>query len=137
MSETGSRPLPNIQGPERPFWEALRNHEVHVQRCACGHYRFPASRNCPVCHSADFTWISVEPHGEVESYCVFHKRYFAGLDVPYAVAQVRLACGVRFFANLPQVPISDIRIGMKVTAMFERVSDDVTLLQFRPMENAQ
>lgn len=131
-----AKPLPRIDGPERPFWEGLRQREVRVQRCDAGHYRFPASRFCPACHSAAFTWEAVAAEGEVESFCVFHKPYFPGFaaEVPYAVVQVRLSSGVRFFSNLVDVPREDIRIGMAVVAVFEDVSDEVTLLKFRPKE---
>ena len=138
MSDGGvtSRPLPRTDGPERPFWEGLLAGEVRVQRCICGHYRFPAARYCGVCHSPQHAWVRVEQYGVVESFCVFHKRYFAGLEVPYAVVQVRLQCGVRFFANMLDVAIDDIRIGMPVTAAFEQATSDVTLLQFRAREIA-
>jgi hypothetical protein len=65
---------------------------------------------------------------------VFHKPYFPGLAVPYAVVQVRLGCGVRLFSNLAGVANEDIRIGMRVVASFEDVSSEVTLLKFRPKE---
>jgi hypothetical protein len=53
--------------------------------------------------------------------------------VPYAVVQVRLNNGVRFYSNLVGVDTPDIRIGMKVQAVFERVEgSDVTLLKFKP-----
>jgi hypothetical protein len=131
-----TRPLPPAGGPEQTFWDGLRAGEVRVQRCACGHHRFPASRYCPVCHSADFVWAAVEPDGVIESFCVFHKQYFPALEVPYAVVQVRLHCGVRMFSNLLGVPLDRIRIGMKVTAVFETVTDGATLLKFRPEEHA-
>ncbi len=131
-----TRPLPRAGGPEQTFWDGLRAGEVRVQRCVCGHHRFPASRNCPVCHSAEFTWTAAEPEGVVESFCVFHKQYFPALEVPYAVVQVRLRCGVRMFSNLQHVPIDRIRIGMQVKAVFENAGDGVTLLRFRTEENA-
>jgi uncharacterized OB-fold protein len=132
------KPLPKLDGPERPFWEGLRQRVVRVQRCEAGHYRFPASGYCPVCHSKRFSWEAVEPEGDVESFCVFHKPYFPGFaaEIPYAVVQVRLACGVRLFSNLVGVAKEDIRIGMKVVASFEDVSPEVTLLKFRPLEGS-
>jgi uncharacterized OB-fold protein len=137
MSTTATmRPLPRAGGPEQTFWDGLRAGEVRVQRCVCGHCRFPASRNCPVCHSAGFSWTAVEPEGVVESFCVFHKQYFPAIEVPYAVVQVRLRCGVRMFSNLLHIPIDQISIGIPVTAVFENAADGTTLLKFRPTERA-
>ncbi|NBW55229.1 MAG: hypothetical protein EBR42_08015 [Betaproteobacteria bacterium] len=50
------------------------------------------------------------------------------------MVQVRLNNGVRFYSNLVGVDTPDIRMGMKVQAVFERVEgSDVTLLKFKPM----
>lgn len=133
---SSAKPKPRLDGPERPFWEGLRNGEVRVQRCERGHYRFPASRYCPVCHSSTSSWEAVPAEGEVESFCIFHKAYFPGFEVPYAVVQVRLDSGVRFFSNLVGVPNDRIRIGMRVSGVFEDAGDGVTLLKFRPSQEA-
>src|SRR5215210_2030058 len=127
------RPLPNIAGPDKPFWHALRQHEVHVQRCgSCGTHRFPATRYCAHCHSAESEWIAVAPSGTLESWCVFHRPYFEDLPVPYTVIQVKLDCGVRLFSNPAGLEAPDLRIGMPIEAAFEDITPDVTLLKFKP-----
>lgn len=130
------RPLPNIDGPDRPFWQALRAREVRVQRCgACGTNRFPATRSCPHCRSELSDWHTVEPTGAVETWCVFHRAYFDGLPVPYTVIQVRLDCGVRLFSNPVDVAPDALRIGLPVEAVFEEVTPEVTLLKFKPRKD--
>jgi uncharacterized OB-fold protein len=126
------RPLPNVDGPDRPFWQALRRREIHVQRCSdCGMNRFPATRFCPQCHSEASEWHAVALTGIVETWCVFHRAYFDGLEVPYTVIQVRLDCGVRLFSNPVGVAPMALRIGSPVEAVFEDVTPDITLLKFR------
>jgi uncharacterized protein len=137
--ELPAKPLPRMDGPERPFWEGLREGEIRVQHClSCGHPRFPASRYCPQCHSPDSAWRAVVPKGEVESFCIFHKAYFPGFvpEMPYAVIQVRLDSGVRFFSNMVGVGNDGLRTGMRVEAVFEAASPDIALLKFRPAEEA-
>lgn len=133
------KPRPRLDGPERPFWLGLKEREIRVQRCACGHYRFPASRSCPVCHSEDFTWEAVAPTGTVESVCVFHKAYFPGFlgEMPYAVVQVRLDDGPRFFSNLVDCPPAEIRAGQRVRAVFEDIDAEATVLKFRKLEGGR
>jgi uncharacterized OB-fold protein len=129
------RPLPQIDGADGPFWQALRGREVRVQRCGgCGTHRFPATRYCAQCRSDESAWIAVAPSGTLETWCVFHRPYFDGLPVPYTVIQVRLDCGVRVFSNPAGVGPGDLRIGMPVVAVFEDVTDDVTLLKFKPKD---
>ena len=127
------RPLPNIDGADRPFWQALRRGEVRVQCCEnCGAHRFPAVRFCPHCRAETSDWRAVAPTGIVETWCVFHRAYFDDLPVPYTVIQVRLDCGVRLFSNPVGVEPGALRIGMPVEAVFEDVTADVTLLKFKP-----
>ena len=129
------RPLPQTDGPDRPFWQALRRREVQVQRCgSCGTHRFPATRYCAHCRSDASEWVAVAPSGTLETWCVFHRPYFEGLPVPYTVIQVRLDCGVRVFANPAGVENGALRIGMPVDAVFEDVAPDVTLLMFKPKD---
>jgi len=127
------RPLPQTDGPDAPFWQALRRREVQVRRCGgCGTHRFPATRYCAQCRSADSAWVAVAPRGTLETWCVFHRPYFDDLPVPYTVIQVRLDCGVRVFSNPAGFSPSDLRIGMPLEAVFEDVTDAVTLLKFKP-----
>jgi uncharacterized OB-fold protein len=127
------RPLPQTTGADAPFWRALRQREVKVQRCgSCGTHRFPATRFCANCRSDASEWVAVAPTGTLETWCVFHRPYFEDLPVPYTVIQVKLDCGVRLFSNPSNVEASMLRIGMPMIAVFEDVTDDVTLLKFKP-----
>jgi len=129
------RPLPVIDGPDKPFWRALRRRTVEVQRCRdCGTHRFPATRTCAHCRSDESEWVAVAPTGMIETWCVFHRPYFEDFPVPYTVIQVRLDCGVRLFSNPAGIEASALRIGMPVEAVFEDVTADVTLLKFKPKD---
>ena len=135
-----AKPLPRLDGPERVFWEGLRRREIRVQACLdCGRLRFPAARYCSGCRSDQSQWRSVDPVGEIESFCVFHKAYFPGFagDLPYAVIQVRLSCGIRLFSNPAGAAGQAIAIGTPVRAVFEDVTDEVTLLKFEPLNGAR
>jgi uncharacterized protein len=128
-----TRPLPPIEGPDKPFWVALRQREVCVQRCGdCRTYRFPAATFCAHCRSETFEWVTVEPTGVVETWCVFHRQYFEGLTVPYTVIQVRLKCGIKLFSNPVGVDADALHIDMPVEAVFEDITPEVTLLKFQP-----
>ena len=132
-----AKPLPSADDPFNVrFWDGLRDGRLMWQTCMDCHVpRFPASRHCAHCHSEAGEWLEVDGQGAVESFCTFHKAYWPGFaaDVPYSVVQVRMTNGVRFYSNLVGVETPDIRIGMKVQAVFERVQgSDVTLLKFKP-----
>ena len=126
------KPLPDIDGADAPFWQALRTREVRAQRCgACGAFRFPAARYCPRCRSDQSDWTAVAPTGVIETWCVFHRAYFDGLPVPYTVIQVRLDCGVRLFSNPVEIAPGALHIGMAIEAAFDDIAPEVTLLKFK------
>jgi len=128
-----AKPLPQITAGTKPFWEATRAGRLTVQRCAaCGKMRFPAASICDDCLSAEAAWVEVSGLGTVWSFCEFHRLYFKGFepDLPYNVALVRLDEGPRMYTNIVGVPILDIKVDMRVKAVFEPVSDEVTLVKF-------
>ena len=128
-----ARPLPVVTELTRPFWDAARAGRLAVQKCQeCGKLRFPASPLCDACLATSTAWVEVSGRGTVWSACEFHRSYFPGFDVPYAVALVRLDEGVRMYTNLVGVDYAGIEPGMRVQAVFDPVTDDVTLIKFRP-----
>ena len=127
------RPLPQIDGADAPFWQALRRREVQVQRCGgCGTHRFPATRYCAHCRSDDSAGSRSRRAARWSPGACSTAPYFEDSAGPYTVIQVRLDCGVRVFSNPAGVSPSDLRIGMPLEAVFEDVTDDVTLLKFKP-----
>ena len=134
MSEAYTKPLPPVDGPNKPFWEGARAGTLMLQRCLeCERYRFPASRYCSHCLGDRSAWHATSGQGTVVSYCGFHKAYWPSFEneVPYDVVQVRLKEGVQLFSNLVDVPREKIKIGMKVRAHFDRVTAEVTLVRFK------
>jgi uncharacterized OB-fold protein len=131
------KPLPVISPLNRPFWEALKNRELRMQKCdECGKIWYPPSPLCPICWARKFTWHRLSGFGHVNSWVVFHQSYFRGFDneLPYNVAEVELDEGPRLLTNLVGISNDRIRAGMRVEITFEDVTDDITLAKFRPVE---
>jgi uncharacterized OB-fold protein len=128
------RPIPEVDRQHAPFFAAAHDGRLAVQRCAaCGAHRFPPRELCSSCLSTESTWVDVSGRGEVFSYNVMHQVYHPAFaaEVPYAVVVVKLAEGPKMISNLIDCPPSEIRIGMPVEVVFERLSDTVTLPKFR------
>lgn len=128
------KPLPRVDGPNKPFFDGLRAGRLMLQCCLdCGRLRFPATRTCSVCLSDRSDWRASNGLGVIESFCTFHKAYWPSFaaTVPYDVVQVRLDEGVQFFSNLIETSSARPRIGMRVQAAFDAVTPAVTLLKFR------
>lgn len=136
-TSTYAKPLPVIDALNRPFWEAARAHEIRLPRCgACGNVRAQFERWCPRCTSDRFTWERMSGRGRVWTFCWFHRPYFAAFapDLPYNVAMVELEEGPRLVTNIVEVGHADLRVGLPVTAVFDAVTPEVTLVKFRPAQ---
>ena len=117
----------------RPFFAAAKRHELVVQRCTgCGTHRFPARELCSQCLSTAVEWVKVSGQGTIFSFNVMHQVYHPGFadDVPYAVVVVKLTEGAKITSNLVGMKPHDIRIGLPVHAVFEDITDEVTLPKF-------
>ncbi|MEP6871864.1 MAG: OB-fold domain-containing protein [Anaerolineaceae bacterium] len=72
--------------------------------------------------------------GKIHNYVIYQKAWTPWFEsrVPYAVIQVELEEGPRLTTNLLDVPAAQTKIGMPVEAAYEDITDEITLLQFRP-----
>ena len=137
--ESTGRYLP-IQYPEEAeYWESAKKHRLVVPKCEdCGHLFYPIGPVCSHCLSLNVGWQQVSGKGRISSYVIFHKAWAEWLKprVPYAVVQVELDEGPRLTTNLVEAGPEEARVGLEVEAVFETVTDEVTLLQFRPRKPA-
>lgn len=132
MSSEYTKPLPRIDALSKPFWDHAWEGRLAVQVCdACGHAHFPPSPVCPECLSDTQSWKVVSGRGTLESWVEFHRAYWPGFNeaVPYQVCLVRLEEGPLLVSNLAGSP-RDRALGAPVHAVFDRVTDEVTLPKF-------
>ncbi len=128
-----SKPLPHIDERNSAHWEGAREGRLMIQACSdCATPRYPFAKICPHCHSVKSDWIETSGKGEVWSWCVFHRAYFKGFEteMPYNVVIVKLDEGPRLYSNLVGISNKELKIGMRVRAVFERATDAVTLVKF-------
>lgn len=132
------RPEPRPDGVDRAFWDGTRQHILRVQRCgACGESQFPPEVVCTACGAGDVGWVDVPPTGTLTSFTRVWHPVHPGLvedDVPYLIAVVELAPGVRVVGNIVGDPHRrDLTFDMPMEAEFEDHDDaGVTLVQWRP-----
>ena len=129
------KPLPRPSEDSAPYWEAAHRGELRMQQCTdCGHIRFPPSLLCPRCLSEKAEWARLSGRGTVFSWIVVHQSQHPAFnaDTPYNVAIVELDEGPRLHTNLVDCSNDQIRIGMRVEVVFDRINDQVTLPKFRP-----
>jgi uncharacterized OB-fold protein len=128
------KPLPDSSDPlTAPFWAHARARQLAVQRCAqCGDLHFPPTQVCPICLAEHQEWRVVSGRGSVLSWVRFHRAYWPGFqrELPYDVCLITLDEGPTLLSNLVDPPEDGIRTGLRVHAVFEEVTPDVTLPKF-------
>jgi uncharacterized OB-fold protein len=125
-------PSPDADGESAPFWEALRQHRLVLQRCdSCGRSRFPFLPSCPYCASEMSDLVEISGAGTIYSWIRVERALTPAMasEVPYSIATVDLDGGGRIFGRL--YPAESAEIGLRVSArFFDRES--WTELQFEP-----
>ncbi len=119
----------------RPFWEAAARGVLAMQRCsACKRLVFYPRNLCPRCKSDSLEWEELPGTGVVYSFSVIWRPAHPGManEVPYIVALVEIEEGVRLMTNLVGCDPEEVRVGMKVEVVFEKLSDEISIPLFRP-----
>jgi uncharacterized OB-fold protein len=135
VSDHLPKPRPVPTPVSQPFWDALRDERVVLQRCdQCATWVYYPRRRCPHCLSERLTWTEVDGRGIVYTFTVAVAPTappFAD-EVPQLLAIVELTEGVRVSTTLVDVDPAAIVIGMAVAPVFDHGDDGITLLRFRP-----
>lgn len=129
-----SAPLPQPTPDTKPFFDALRQHKLLVQRCnACAIAYYYPRPFCPHCLSDDVAWEEASGKGTLYSFVINH-RSPPGFDAPYIIAVVQLDEGPRMMTNLVGIEPDPemVRCDMAVEIVFDDVTDTMTLPRFRP-----
>ncbi|HVT58343.1 MAG TPA: Zn-ribbon domain-containing OB-fold protein [Thermoanaerobaculia bacterium] len=98
-------------------------YRLEGSRCqACGALCFPARELCGACRGRDLVPYRFSGRGTIFSYAEVAQppRGFAG---PYLVALVDLEEGVRLTAQLTDVDLDEVRIGMPVEMVTRRLQE--------------
>jgi len=91
----------------------------------CGKSFIPYRYVCPYCGSRNIERTAMPRTGKVVTYSilyVFPKGFKK--QAPYAVALVELDNGARVVSQLTDCNFDEIKIGMRVEAVFRRITED-------------
>ena len=130
-----NKPLPTPTPTSAPFWEALKEGIVKLQKCGdCGTWVFYPRNRCSNCLSDALQWHEVQGTGCLYTFTIARQPtspHFAS-EVPQRLAVVELDEGVRLTTTLVNTADTDIHIGMRLRPFFDPVSDEITLLRYQP-----
>lgn len=121
---------------EEPFWAALAEHSLRLQRCdECAHVWYPPGPVCPRCLSVSWHWQPMAGRGRIVAWTVFHRQYFPEFPPPYIAASAVLDEGPLIVANVVGIAASDLRIDLPVVLEFVEArlgTEGGCIYQWRP-----
>ena len=130
-----SKPLPHLDEENRPWWEALKRHELYIQKCRdCAAMRYHPRAQCPECLSPRTEWVKSSGRGKVYTFTATYQNQAPGFreSLPYIMAYVELDEGLKMLTNIIDCRSEQVKIGMPVEVVYEDVTNEVTLAKFRP-----
>lgn len=135
VKENRPLPRPNSYMFTQPFWEAAREQRLVLQRCeTTGRFQHPPRPVSMYTGRRDLSWQQVSGKGILYSWTVTHAAW-PGHEhrVPYICAYVRLDEGPRLLCNLVNCEAEQLKIGMEMRVVWERLSDDINYPAFEPV----
>lgn len=131
------KPLPQITDLTRPFWTAAKNGRLVLQKCGkCSTFNFFPKPWCIECGSRDLNWTDAKPFGTVYSFTISRSvaMNFPGweAELPVLMSLIDLDDGVRLYGQVTGCAPEELKIGMRVEAYFEDISDEAGIPKFRP-----
>lgn len=122
MGFIGSGAAPFILPETKPFWDAVEQERLIIQRCQrCSRFYFPPAPVCQHCAARTVAWVEVSGQASLYSFMIASNPWPEWeADGPMSVAQVELAEGPRLVSTVvdcSQTP-EDLIVDMPLVATF-------------------
>jgi len=123
---------------DRVFFEAASRGELLYQRCpSCDHRQFHPRQLCTACGGAT-AWATASGRGTVHTFTIVRQNGMPPFkdQLPYAVAMIDLAEGVRMMGNVTGCAVEQVRIGMPVEAYAIECEEGMAVPFWRAVERS-
>jgi uncharacterized OB-fold protein len=121
------------------FLRGFLEGKILGSRCSeCEKVYVPMRANCPICVSPMTGEVELAHTGTITKFCIVNLPFAArNIEIPYVSASVLLdGADVSIFHLIQDIPYNEIRIGMRVEAVWEKPEDRVpgmeSIAHFRP-----
>ena len=133
---SNERVIPEPTPETQHYWDGARQGELRLQKCdSCHSIYFPPRPFCPECGSCEVSVVTATGRATLYSYVINHLPS-PGFESPFAIAVVELEAGPRLMSNIvdcEQTPEA-LQLDMPLEVTFQKLSDGITLPQFRPVK---
>jgi uncharacterized OB-fold protein len=120
-------PAPQPDNVNAAWWDATSRGVLLIQHCVkCGRYQHYPRPFCVICGASDLEWIESSGQGTVHSWTVIERTAYEDIKVPYVLALVDLAEGVRLLTHLVECEIGEVACGVSVALRWTKAPGDNT-----------
>jgi uncharacterized OB-fold protein len=115
------KPRPLTDALTQPYWDAVGEGRLLVQRCAaCNAYQWYPRAHCVACGAGEPAWVEAAGTGRLHTYSVLQKTPNPEFvpDLPYVLGIVELDEGVRVSANIVDVDHDALACDLPVRVVF-------------------
>jgi uncharacterized OB-fold protein len=134
---TPSRPRPVPDEQSAPYWQAAADGVLTIARCSqCGASAHPPDVVCPHCGHTEprFSFEPVSGRGAIRSWTIIRQSFLPGFDedLPFVLVDVALEehDDLRLIGRLVDGPDAPLRIGARVTTVFEELGPEIAVPAF-------
>ena len=130
-----TKPIPVADEASQRFFDGANEDKLMLVKCSqCGTHRLPGRERCLDCWSTESEWAEASGNGKLYTYGIMHQKYHPAFadETTYNYSIVELDEGPRLVTNIVDCEQDDMKTDMPVEAVFDHVSDEATLIRFRP-----
>jgi enoyl-CoA hydratase/carnithine racemase/uncharacterized OB-fold protein len=133
------KPVPELQPWSQKFWEGTKEGKLLIQVCKdCNSKIFYPRKYCPECWSGNLSWIESTGKAKVYTFSTAYSMVEPKFtdELPYTIAYVDLAEGVRMMTRIVECKPEDVHFDMDVEVAFHE-RDGFFLPYFRPVNGSR
>ncbi len=108
---------------EKMFTERIDGTLLGLRCRACSRVLAPLTTTCCHCRGEDLEEIALSGRGKLYSYTVVHQPH-PKFGAPYSVGLIELSDGPRIFAPLKAKQGEQLRVGMEMELVIEKLWDE-------------
>ncbi|WP_343708974.1 bifunctional MaoC family dehydratase N-terminal/OB-fold nucleic acid binding domain-containing protein [Mycobacterium sp.] len=137
--DAGSMMRPSESKDTKFFWDGVKAHELRIQQRPDGSLQHPPVPAIWQDNERPTVYVVAGGQGTVFSFVVHHAPKVPGRTLPFVIALVQLAEGVRMLGELRNVDPATVEVGMPVQATYiDFPANDIgpawTLYAWEPQE---
>ena len=127
MKESMPFPVPEVSDLDRPFWDAVQQDKLLLQKCLdCNQLQFFPRPICVQCYSSNLDWHQASGLGKVYTYSPVYasphpavQKHIETTGMPTIFSIIELDEGLRIISEIVGCSPDEVKLGARVKLVCE------------------